>query len=182
MDLPFLRIVNVEGIISRHLISLVFQRIGNPRQILSQIQFEIDNFFDVPLSEPCELMRFVKILKITYLLVVRHCHKKSSTGRAASMHESELAVSPESVCVPDCRRHMFSRNHFREGIRFLCSRHRPPYLRLGFRPHGNNAGRTASLSLLTLLPLLLTEPSLLTFAALLELLPGDRSHHQQSPV
>ena len=41
---------------------------------------------------------------------------------------------------------------------------------------GCNAGRTPLLSLLTLLPLLLTEPSVLTFAALLVLLPGDRSH------
>ena len=33
-------------------------------------------------------------------------------------------------------------------------------------------------SLLTLLPLRLTEPSVFTFAALFPLLPGERSHHQ----
>ena len=43
--------------------------------------------------------------------------------------------------------------------------------------HQGNAGRTP-LSLFTLLPLLLTKPSLLTFAALLSLLPGERSHQR----
>lgn len=39
------------------------------------------------------------------------------------------------------------------------------------------AGRTPSLLLLTLLPFLLTQPLLFTSAALLLLLPGERSHH-----
>lgn len=42
-----------------------------------------------------------------------------------------------------------------------------------------DAGQTPSLLLLTLLPLSLTSPLLLTFAALLLLLPGERSHHHQ---
>ena len=45
--------------------------------------------------------------------------------------------------------------------------------------HQGNAGRTP-LSLFTLLPLLLTKPSLLTFAALLSLLPGERSHQKKA--
>lgn len=46
---------------------------------------------------------------------------------------------------------------------------------------GKNAGRTAPFSLLTLLPFSLMEPSLFTSAALLLLLPGERSHHQTRP-
>jgi hypothetical protein len=49
----------------------------------------------------------------------------------------------------------------------------------------NKAGRTPAPPpplLLILLPLTLTLPSLLTFAALLLLLPGDRSHHHRADI
>lgn len=43
------------------------------------------------------------------------------------------------------------------------------------------SARTPSLLLLTLLPLLLTRPLLLTFIALFSLLPGERSHSNLIP-
>ena len=60
---------------------------------------------------------------------------------------------------------MFSRkvekesDSFALGTGFVC-------LHKSFRPYESNAGRTALLSLLTLLPFSLTSPSLLTLAAL----------------
>ena len=48
------------------------------------------------------------------------------------------------------------------------------------KSRSNTTGRTALMSLLTPRPLLRIIPSELTLAALLLLLPGDRSHHQQA--
>ncbi len=72
VDFSFFWIMNEERIIPGHLIRLILQRIGNPGEVLRKIQFEVDNFFDAPLTKAGDFMRFVKILEITYLLVFCH--------------------------------------------------------------------------------------------------------------
>ena len=49
-----------------------------------QIQFKVDYFLDVPLSESRDLMRFVEVLKIAYLLVVCHSQKNRRQGETPS--------------------------------------------------------------------------------------------------
>jgi len=70
-----------------------------------------------------------------------------------------------------------------DGIWFLCmeARIRSSKNRISGYVRSCRSGRTPTLLLLTLLPFRFTLPLLFTLAALLLLLPGDRSHHNQIP-
>ena len=115
--------------------------------------------------------RSVPVPPLPYLLPSDHLWLTGS-----SSHYSKEA---KAFLRPSLRQHVFFRMFMRKGIRVPL-----PYA-LASRTFScasgdqGNAGRTPFL-LSTLLPLLLTLPSPLTFAALLLLSPGERSHQLKS--